>query len=467
MKKSILLSLIFSLGCLNPLSGQQIKPFQTGDRVTFVGNSITHGGRYHSYIWLYYMTHFPNEPMWMANCGVGGDTSKEIYERLDSDVFAKRPTVLTLTFGMNDSGYFEYNGNSPEKFGDRQVEKARANFVRIVKKLQDHKNVRVIMIGTSPYDQTSKFNKDVYKNKNNYIQKMIAFQDSTSRANKWEFLDFNAPMLKINSEQQAKDSTFTICGNDRIHPDNDGHMVMAYLFLKAQGFVGQKVADVKINARNNKVLKSDNCIISNIEKTKGNLSFNYFAKSLPFPLDTIAHGWMAKRSASLAAKYIPTFMKDIDEENLSVTGLKGTYRLTIDGVLVDTLSAQKLAAGINLALYRQTPEYQQALTISALNEDRLEIEAKFRDYAWIQYDYFMPLGLLNVNDEHAAQVFRKGVGTNGWVSARKELYDKMIHKDVRDMMVAQMDMLVKKIYEINKPKTRKVKLTLVNINKVL
>ena len=35
---------------------QTVKPFKEGDRAVFLGNSITDGGRYHSFIWLYYMT---------------------------------------------------------------------------------------------------------------------------------------------------------------------------------------------------------------------------------------------------------------------------------------------------------------------------------------------------------------------------------------------------------------------------
>ena len=31
--------------------------------MVFVGNSITHGGHYHSFIWLYYMTRFPDKPI--------------------------------------------------------------------------------------------------------------------------------------------------------------------------------------------------------------------------------------------------------------------------------------------------------------------------------------------------------------------------------------------------------------------
>lgn len=438
---------------------QQVAPFQKGERICFVGNSITHGGHYHSYIWLYYMTHFPYQEMWMANCGIGGDTSENIYKRLDGDVFSKRPTVVTLTFGMNDTGYYEYNGNEPEKFGNGKVEWARNNYKDIEKRLKGLDNTRVVLIGSSPYDDTSKFNNDIFRNKNSYMQKIVEFQDSAARANNWEFLDFNAPMTAMNHEYQKQDSTFTICGNDRIHPDNNGHMVMAYEFLKAQGMAGKCVADININAKNQKLVKSENCEITNLRNNRGVVTFDYLAESLPFPLDTIAHGWGMKHSQSEIVDVVPTFMDEMNKENLTVQGLKGNYQLLIDDVLIATLSADELAKGVNLANYRHTPQYQQACTVMALNEDRWDIEQKFRDYAWLQYNFFLEKGLLDVNDEHAAEVFREGQKTNGWVGARRDIYDRMIHQEVRDAMIGQMDLLVKTIYNINKPQTRRVTLT--------
>ena len=91
MKRLITSLLIFSV-CFG-MQAQSVAPFQKGDRVTFVGNSITDGGHYHSYIWLYYMTHFPKMRLWMANCGVGGDTAKEILARFDDDVLTKEPSA--------------------------------------------------------------------------------------------------------------------------------------------------------------------------------------------------------------------------------------------------------------------------------------------------------------------------------------------------------------------------------------
>ena len=450
MKKAILLILLAA--CFASVNAQQVAPFKQGDRVCFVGNSITDGGHYHSYIWLYYMTHFPYADMWISNCGIGGDTSENILKRLDGDVLAKRPNVITLTFGMNDTGYYEYNGDNAESFGNGRVEWSKGMYKKIEERLKGLTDTRILLIGTSPYD-------DVFRNKNSYMQKIVAFQDSAAKANNWEFVDFNHPMTEMNHRFQQQDSTFTICGNDRVHPDNDGHMVMAYLFLKAQGMSGKKVADFTLNAKNGKILEQENCKIDNFISHHGVISFDYLANSLPYPLDTIAHGWGFKRAQCQITKVVPTFMEEMDRERLCVKGLRGDYRLLIDDVFIANFTAEELANGINLAEYRHTPQYQQACAIMALNEDRWELERKFRDYAWLQYDFFLGKGLLDVNDEHAAEVFREGQKADGWVGARREIYDKMIHKDVRDTYLAQMKLMVQRIYEINKPEVRHFTLT--------
>ena len=62
MRILLLLSLVY-INC-DYLQAQTIIPrFEEGERVVFVGNSITHGGHYHSFIWLYYMTRFPDKPI--------------------------------------------------------------------------------------------------------------------------------------------------------------------------------------------------------------------------------------------------------------------------------------------------------------------------------------------------------------------------------------------------------------------
>ena len=459
MRKPLLLLFLLLPLCA---AAQKVAPFKGGDRVAFVGNSITDGGHYHSYIWLYYMTRFPEARMRMFNCGIGGDTSLEILRRIDHDVFAKRPTVLTLTFGMNDSGYFEYNGDNPGAFADSKVAESRRNFLEIEKKLKEHTSVRKVMIGTSPYDQTSRFNDNIFKGKNDAMRRIIAFQDSAARANGWEFVDFNSPMCAINSRFQAADSTFTLCGSDRVHPDNDGHMMMAYIFLKAQGMAGKPVATVCIDAATQSVVEATNCRLSCIERTDKGVQFDYLAAALPYPLDTIARGDMVfDRPQSRIKTLVPDFMKEFDSETLRVLNLKkGSYRLTIDDVVIDTIQNYRLAAGVNLAEYVCTPQYRQALTVMMLNEDRWDMERRMRDWAWVEYDYFLKNGVkeADVLSPEARCMYDRDKQSSWWLASRRDIYAKMGNKAVRLACEKYQDSIVDEIYRVNRPVTRHIKL---------
>ena len=91
------------------------------------------------------------------------------------------------------------------------------------------------MIGSSPYDEKSKIKTTPLIGKNKAMLVIIDAEKQTAKDNNWGFVDFNGPMKQILTQQQQIDSLFTMQSPDRIHPSNDGQMVMAYLFLNAQG----------------------------------------------------------------------------------------------------------------------------------------------------------------------------------------------------------------------------------------
>ena len=455
MKKLFVLIAAACMTCTAAFA-QTVKPFKEGERAVFLGNSITDGGHYHSYIWLYYMTRFPDMPIRVFNGGIGGDTAYDMNKRLDGDIFAMKPSVLMVTFGMNDSGYFEYNGDKPKEFGEQKYQESIKNYQQMEKRFKDLPDTRIVIDGTSPYDETVQLKENTpFKTKNETIKRLVEYQKESAAKNNWEFTDLNAPMTAINQQYQQKDPTFTLCGSDRIHPDNDGHMVMAYLFLKAQGFVGKEVADMEINANKKQAVKSENCTVSNIKKNGKDLSFDYLAEALPYPLDTIARGWGQKKSQAEVLKVVP-FMEEMNTELLKVTGLKGQYKLLIDDQEIGTWDAADLAKGINLAAESKTPQYQQALTIMHLNEYRWELERTFREYAWCQFGFFQQKGLLFANDRKAIEVMDENVEKNMWLKGRRDLYSKMMFKEIRDAREQEMDVLISKIYEINKPVVRKI-----------
>ena len=178
------------------------------------------------------------------------------------------------------------------------------------------------------------------------------------------------------------------------------------------------------------------------------------AEALPYPLDTLTHGMGSKRSQAEATKLVP-FIEEMNREMLTVKGLKGDYTLYIDGERIGTWSGKQLGEGINLAEL-QTPQYRQAMEVMHLNEYRWEIERNFRDYAWVQYDFFQNKGLLDANDAHAVSVLDAEKGKNIWLQIHRENYAKLMLPHVREARAQQMELLVETIYEINKPQTRKV-----------
>lgn len=453
-----LISLLY-VACSSLQAQTAIPQFKKGERVVFVGNSITHGGHYHSFIWLYYMTRFPDKPITIMNAGIGGESAWDIKDRLDYDVFDRKPTYVTLTFGMNDTGYDVYMKENAKELSEQRIANSLESFREIEERLLAENKVTKVLIGGSPYDETSKFNNFILHQKNNAILKIIDAQRVSARKNGWGFVDFNQPMREISLKEQEKDSTFTFCRIDRIHPDNDGQMVMAYLFLKAQGLAGNEVSSISIDARNADLITHKNCKISKLKQVEDDITFDYLANALPYPLDSIPRqGWGNKRSQRDAMQLVP-FMKEFNQERLQVTNLKqGIYRLTIDGQFIDNISSEQLADGINLAAYPNTPQYRQATKIMYLNEERFEVEKRFREYLWTEYSFLKKEGLLFADNQEALDKLKEYLPKDGFLRMSYDWYVKGMHPEIREVWRNYMNAIVEMIYKINKPVTHKVKL---------
>lgn len=455
----MLLSLVY-INCDYLQAQTTIPRFEEGERVVFVGNSITHGGHYHSFIWLYYMTRFPDKPITIMNAGIGGESAWDMKDRLDYDVFNRKPTYVTLTFGMNDTGYDIYMKDDAKELSEQRIAKSLESYREIEERLLAKNKIKKVLIGGSPYDETSRFNNFILRNKNNAILKIIDAQRTSAKKNGWGFVDFNQPMREISRKEQEADSTFTFCRIDRIHPDNDGQMVMAYLFLKAQGLAGDEVSSVSIDAYHSSVITHKNCKISKLKKNGADLTFDYLAYALPYPLDSISRsGWGNKRSQRDAMQLVP-FMEEFNQERFQVTNLeKGMYRLTIDNQFIDNLSSEKLANGVNLADYPNTPQYQQAAKIMYLNEERFEVEKRFREYLWTEYSFLKKEGLLFADDKKAIDKLKEYLPKDGFLRMSYDWYIKAMNPEIRGVWSNYIKSLVETIYKINKPVIHKVRLT--------
>ena len=433
-------------------------PFTAGDRIIFAGNSITEAGFYENYVWLYYITHFPDRKLDVMNGGVGGDVAKQIYTRLDGDILAKKPNVIVITFGMNDSRYFEYGMHKDKVDSIRQsaVDTSFKNYQMIEQKLNALPNIKKIMMTSSPYDETVKNEKNYFPGKWKTMDQIASFQKEGAAKDNWAYVDLFHPMTTLEQAKQKDDSAYTLTGPDRIHPGNAGHFVMAYLFLKAQGLDNQLIANISIDATKNKIVQSANCSISNLSSKNNIVSFTYLAKSLPFPIDTTARIWGNPQKQNEALDVIP-FMKEFDEEMLSVKGLKGkTYRIVIDSNEVTQCTAQQLSEGINLATLTNTPQYKQAKAIMDIQLQHKALEDKIRAYFWVNFDYLNAKGMLFNDSEASLDSVVNAAKKDFFVASKKDAYTEVRLQSAREKIQKQMDDMREEMYKMAKPVAHKI-----------
>lgn len=458
MKKNYLLFVVLILFKLS--YGQSIKPFKKGDRIVFAGNSITEAGLYENYIWLYYITHFPEMKLRVFNGGIGGDVAGQIYDRLPKDIMAKEPSVLIITFGMNDSKYFEYQDSTKTTMTRKTaVDTSYAHFLKITHYLKERPGLRKIIMSSSPYDETMQNEKNYFPGKSLTMEEIARFQQDVAQNNRWEYVDLLHPMLAITHREQIKKPDFTLTGPDRIHPGSAGHFVMAYLFLKEQGLAGKAIADISIDMQSKKLVKSENAKIKSLKINESGVSFDYLAKSLPFPIDTLPRVWENNQIQKDALKVIP-FTDEFNQERLVVNGLKvGNYALKIDGEWMGSFDAAALEKGINLAEISHTPQYKQALELMGLNREHRELETKFRNYYWVNYNFLKEKGLLFDDSAVARDTIMKHQEDNGWLKAKTADYEQIRVLSSRRQLEDGMHAIREKMYQVNKPKKHRITIT--------
>ena len=200
-------------------------------------------------------------------------------------------------------------------------------------------------------------------------------------------------MTAFNLERQRQDPAFTIIGPDRVHPGAPGHLMMAWLFLKAQG-APALVSSVTIDAAAGRVVASENAAVTGLEKRDGGWSFTVLEQALPFPVDAAARPLL---------EWVPV-ERELNQEIVTVRGLApGQYELRIDGAAVGRFSAEAFAKGVNLAFNEAVPQVRQAQAVARLNEARRSTETVLRNHAAVRW--FLRHRKVDPDDLEAVRVY--------------------------------------------------------------
>lgn len=357
--------------------------FKDGDRILFLGDSITHSGGYPRTICDYCVTRYPDCSIDIEVVGVPGDGVRWCGGRIEEEVVSRKPDVLSVMFGMNDVEHFLPSwkkGADVEKQckqADRLVSAFKAGHAELVKKVRSAlPGVRLVCLTPTPYDEFSEGGRYTTNNHAGVNIALAGVAEHVRRSAErfgYKVVDLNSAML---SQLRNNGGRCEMWGADRVHPNGLGHLYIAWQFLVQTG-ASPTVSDMAFDCTGRRVMRQDNVEVRDFAVSgDGRVSFSALEKALPFPVDH-ALAAFARDSG---------MVDDISRETVSFSGLDGgRWNLLIDGEVVLSASAEKLAAGVNLSLC-DTPQMRQAQQVRLANKRRFDeldyLLGRFRLARW-------------------------------------------------------------------------------------
>ncbi len=374
LKKSIF---SISLVLLFVQAESQTLQFSDGDKVVMIGNSITHGGSYHTYLQLFYATRYPDTRVDFINCGISGDNASGMILRFEKDIMIHEPNYAFIMTGMNDVMHDLYGMESPDSTILVRREEALLNYYQNTSELAELLNdrgVKLIFMTPTIYDQTAKFESENKLGVNDALAKCAIHIRQLANEYKAPVVDLFAYLQTINTQLQLDDPNATIIGKDRVHPGQEGHLLMAMEIVKTI-FPQSNILEVVLDAKRKTLLNEDFKTFDWI-KTGDLLSFKLLEKSLPLPIP-----------AHLDETFdMDPFDQEWNSELLKVTKLKkGSYRLSIDGKEIGSFTADQLNEGLDLAIIKHTPQYIQASELLKIAFKIQHLQSKLRVVKLVEY----------------------------------------------------------------------------------
>ena len=300
--KSAFRKLLFTLVALESLAASALAGeffIKDGDRVVFLGDSITEQRLYTTYIEAYALTRHPEWKLWFRNVGWGGDTSwlrqrahpdeKQLFAADDAsqqkmvedsigrglkrDVLPLKPTVVTIKFGMNDHSYQKFREDIFKAYVRSQSELA---------KVLEANGARVAFLTPQPIeDKRPDPDKDVRNQSlrqfSDGLKEVAAKQGAT-------FVDQFDPYMAIMLHERAADPAAIIGGGDAVHPGPAGHTIMAWAILKGLG-APALVSRAEIDGAAGKAVAAEGCRLTNLKADQGTVAFDRSDDALPMPVD--------------------------------------------------------------------------------------------------------------------------------------------------------------------------------------
>jgi lysophospholipase L1-like esterase len=331
MKYVSRMMVLFVLMLIAPMAEAQLKD---NDYVAIIGDSITEQRQYSVFINQYLLVCKPAQNLQATQFGWGGETSWGFNSRMADDCLPFKPTVATTCFGMNDGGY--------NKVFDDRIKNYENSQRAIVQKLKAA-GVRFIVVGSPGVVDADKFQRQG-SSAELYNATLGTFRDIARKVAAEEgvaFADVHAAMLDVMIKAKAKyGPTYHLGGNDGVHPDRNGHLVMAYALLKALGVNGE-IGTITVDLGKSSATATEGHQVLGVENGGVKLESSKY----PFCF----FGDPSKTNATAGVIEFLPFNEDLNRFKLVVSGATAPRLKVTWGKTSKEYPAEDLAKGVNLA----------------------------------------------------------------------------------------------------------------------
>ena len=289
-----------------------------GERVVFLGDSITHGGEWEYYLQLLENLRHPGSGVRMVNAGVSGGTAEGGLRRFETDVLARRPDRIVAMFGMNDL------------FGGLDRIPSYTNNLRKIVDAAAAAKVPLTLVTPTPYDDWGTSETEAggaSERRNGVLTAGAAACRALAQAKGVPLIELHRPLTEAVRTHPADG----LIRPDRVHPTPRGHVVMATRVWAETEGTGP-FSDVTFAASGR------------------SFSGTYAPAAMPLP--------NAEPFSSVAA--ILPCVTNVNREILRVKGLDaGRYSVALDGREIATATAEELSAGLDVA-WLDTPNQRRS-----------------------------------------------------------------------------------------------------------
>jgi len=303
-----------------------------GDLVAICGDSITQQKIYSLFIECYLLMCQPAPRLSTVQCGWNGETTWKFLSRVENDVLPFKPTVVTICYGMNDA-----RANIPAQRREAQYSESLKRIIALFQK----NGVRDLVIASPGVVDTFTHTKSDPLPINLSLAAISRIASSVATEKNLAFADINPLMLDAMTRTKARfGPKYHLAGTDGVHPAANGHLLMAYVILKALGCEGaigtisvDLAAQTATSSEGHKILSMKDGVIE-IESSR--YPFCFFGQ----PTDPNA--------TSGIIEFIP-FNQDLNRFRLVVKNAKAGGMRISWGKNTKAFSAAALSEGINLA----------------------------------------------------------------------------------------------------------------------